>query len=75
MTQRSEKKLFAICIFIVTNQNKTKKRIFLFHRQITVYWQNQNIDFNSVWSKKDKNKNLKIVILFCRKTLIYWAPC
>ena len=50
-------KSFAVCIFIVTNQNKAKHEYFLFQRQITVYW--QRIDFNSVWSRKDKNQNFE----------------
>ena len=45
--------------FYRDERNYSKKWITLFYRQITIYWQYQTIDFNSVLSKQDKKQKFK----------------
>ena len=69
MTKHSENENSYYMHFYCDKRKQGKKWIFLFHRQITLYWRRHKYRFQLSLVKKNKNKNFKTLISFCCQTL------
>ena len=69
-TQRKWR-LFALCLFLVTNQNKARNEYFYFTvKQLFIGKRHKSIS-TQFSQKKTKNKTLKIIISFCGLTFFF----
>ena len=57
--------------FYCDKRKYCKKWIFLFHRQITLYWQRHKYRFQLSLVKKNDNQNFKTLISFSCQTLFF----